>query len=117
MKRTYLYLHHDGFSFFLENRELTSEERYCKYCDASDILVGCFDSEATLGEQMRQLFASGYDLISCDDYLDIKDKYCPPEFRLWELEQFEEDTPEYTTYAQRLKNAENFYWKNGYSAF
>lgn len=117
MKRTYLYLHHDGFSFFLENRELTSEEQYCKHCDASDTLVGYFDSETALAEQMRRLFASGYDLISCDDYLDIKDKYCPPELRLWELGQFEEGSCEYAAYVQRLKNAENFYWKNGHGVF
>lgn len=112
-KNTYLYMHHDASVFFLQNRALSPEELYCSYCDASDTLIGCYDDERTLAAKLRQLFEEGYDLIPCDEYLDIKDKYCPPELRLWELSQFEEQSPEYVAYAQRLKDAENTYWKKG----
>lgn len=113
MKRTYLYMHHDAFVFFLRDQALSPEELYCSYCDASDTLLGRYDDERALAAKLRQLFEEGYDLIPCDEYLDIKDKHCPPELRLWELGQFKEGSAEYMAYSQRLKNAEETYWKKG----
>lgn len=110
MNRTYLYMNHDALCFFLRARELTSEELYCEYCDDSDTLIGCCDNEQELAVQLRQLFEKGLDLVACDEYLDIKGKYCPPELRLWELGQFETGSPEHIAYEQRLKNAEETYW-------
>lgn len=109
MNRTYLYMHHDALCFFLRDRELTAEELYCEYCDASDTLIGCYDSEQMLAAQLRRLFEEGYDLEACDEYLDIKDKYCPPALRLWELEQFETGSSDYLAYAQRLNAAAERY--------
>ena len=111
MNLTYVYMHHDASVFFLTERALTSDELYCPYCNASDSLIGCYDNENLMAKQLLSLFESGYDLIPCDDYLDIKDRYCPPKYRLWELEQFTEDSAEYAAYAQRLKTAESTYWK------
>lgn len=110
MRKTYLYMHHDAGLFFLRDQALSPKELYCSYCDAFDTLLGCYDDERALAVKLRQLFEEGYDLIPCEEYLDIKDRYCPPELRLWELIQFKVGSPEYTAYATRLKNAESLYW-------
>lgn len=86
MKRVYVYIHHQGFDFFLENRELSPEACYCDYCQCSDVLFGCYNEEAALAEALQGLFEQGYDLVPCDDYNEIKEKYCPPELRKWEEE-------------------------------
>ena len=75
MKKTYLYLHHQGFDFYFKNRELTREECYCPSCDEYDTLVGVFEDEVIFGNKLRQLFAEGYDLVPCDEYDRIKNTY------------------------------------------
>jgi hypothetical protein len=81
MKRTYVYLHHQGFDFYLSDQELLSKERFCTVCDEEDVLLGTYESEDSLADKLRQLFAEGYDLLPCKEYDRIKEKYCPGELR------------------------------------
>ena len=63
MKKTYVYLHHQGFDFYLADRELSFEERYCQICDEEDVLVGVYESEDSLSEKMEQLLKDGYEIL------------------------------------------------------
>lgn len=40
MEKTYVYMHHQGFDFYLSNREKSDAELYCRLCDESDFLLG-----------------------------------------------------------------------------
>ena len=81
MKKTYVYLHHQGFDFYLSDQELLPEERFCTVCDEEDVLLGTYEIEDSLADKLRQLFAEGYDLLPCKEYDQIKEKYCPGELR------------------------------------
>ena len=81
MKKIYVYLHHQGFDFYLSYHELLPEERFCAVCDEEDVLLGTYESEDSLADKLRQLFAEGYDLLPCKEYDRIKEKYCPGELR------------------------------------
>lgn len=108
MTKTYVYLHHQGFDFFLSDRKLSKEECYCAACDESDELVGEYADEQTFADKLKDLFKEGLDFIEGRgyDYNEIKDKYCPVELREWEKGQFEEDSEEYKNlkeHFERLK--------------
>ena len=77
MTKTYVYLHHTGFDFYLSDRELGEQERYCSQCDDYDILLGSYNNEDALSDKLGQLFSEGYDLLPCQNYEKILDKYCP----------------------------------------
>lgn len=77
MRTVYVYLHHQGFDFYLKHRELSEAERYCTYCETSDTLIGVYDNGYELGEKLKELFAAGYDLLPGDDYDRIRRLYCP----------------------------------------
>lgn len=79
MEKTYVYMHHTGFDFYLSNRELSQQELYCPHCEESDILLGSYSTEEALSEKLGWLFAEGYDLMPCEDYDQIRQKYCPPD--------------------------------------
>ena len=81
MKKTYVYLHHQGFDFYLSDRELLSEERFCSVCDEEDVLLGAYEAEESLANKLRQLFAEGYDLLPCKEYDRVKEKYWPDGLR------------------------------------
>lgn len=86
MEKTYVYLHHQGFDFYLSNREKSDAELYCCLCDESDFLLGVYETEEALVAKLDSLFREGYDLLPCENYNTLKDKYCPPELRAWEKE-------------------------------
>lgn len=100
MERTYVYRHPCEDLFYLKTGE----------ADSGDALIGCFEEERDLARTLRQLFERGYDLAPCDDYQEIKGKYCPPRLRLRELEAFEAGSPEYLAYEARLKEAAKTLW-------
>lgn len=81
MYPTYVYLHHQGFDFYLSNRQKSPEELYCSLCDESDALLGVFYCREALAERLSALFKEGYDLIPCEDYDNIVATFCPPECR------------------------------------
>ena len=64
MKRTYLYMHHCGFDFYMTDHEQTPAEMYCPDCDESAELIGVYDSEAELEAKIAELFSKGFDMIS-----------------------------------------------------
>lgn len=82
--KTYVYLHHQGFDFYLSEKQLSADERFCEACGTEDILIGVYDTEKDLANKLAQLFAEGYDLLPCAEYEAIKAKYCPSELREWE---------------------------------
>ena len=84
MNKTYVYMYHSGMEFFLSERERTPEEMYCLVCECSDELIGVYEDEEVFAAKLLELFRSGHDLLPCDNYHKIKDKYCPPELREWE---------------------------------
>ena len=63
MKKVYVYMHHQGFDFFLSDRELSKEERYCSHCDEHDELYAVYVDDISLKECMQHLFEEGYDII------------------------------------------------------
>ena len=77
MKKIYVYLHHQGFDFYLKDRKLSAEECYCPYCEDSDELIGVYDDGAELADKMKSLFAEGYDFISDISYPVPDDYLCP----------------------------------------
>ena len=77
MRTVYVYLHHQGFDFYLKNRKLSDAELYCSYCKTSDTLIGVYDNGDELGEKLKELFSAGYDLLPGDDYDRIRRLYCP----------------------------------------
>lgn len=64
MKKVYVYMHHQGFDFFLSDRELSKEERYCSHCDEYDELYTVCEDDISLKECIQQLFEEGYDIIN-----------------------------------------------------
>lgn len=86
MGKRYIYMHHQGFDFYFTDHEQSPEECYCSYCEEYDELIGVYEEEGLFAAKLRELFSAGYDVLPCDDYNDIKDKYCPSELRLWENE-------------------------------
>ena len=112
MNNVYIYMHHDAFTFYLTDRKLSPKERYCAHCDASDELLVCCNSEQIFAEHLKKLFEDGYDLAPCENYLEIKDKYCPPNLRRWELDQFADRPDLYLAYETRLKQAAADYWSD-----
>ena len=86
MERIYIYMDHFGAEFYLSNRERTAEEIYCPICESSDELIGIFEDEATLVVKLEELFKEGYDLLPCNNYAEIKSRYCSPKLNGWEKE-------------------------------
>lgn len=84
MTKTYVYMDHSGMEFYLSDRERTAAEMYCSLCECSDELIGIYDDEEALRAKLVELFTAGLDLLPCDNYNEIKDKYCPLELREWE---------------------------------
>ena len=39
MGKVYIYEQHQGFTIYISDRELDSNEVYCSHCDASDVLL------------------------------------------------------------------------------
>lgn len=93
MTKTYLYMDHSGMEFYLSDRERTAEEMYCPLCESSDELIGIYEDEETFSVKLLELFTGGYDLLPCNNYNEIKEKYCPPELREWEKRD-EDETKE-----------------------
>lgn len=81
MEKVHVYLHHQGFDFYLSDQELSPTERFCKTCGEEDMLVGAYDTENALAEKLAELFTVGYDLLPCKEYDIMKEKYCPAELR------------------------------------
>ena len=104
MERTYVYMCHSCSCFYLTNKKLFDEDLYCPECDASDQLIGEYEDEQMLTDALSQLFKDDYDLAPCDNYDLIKDKYCPPEFRFWELGQYEPGSEEYLSLEKYLQS-------------
>ena len=77
MKRVYVYMHHQGFDFYLKHRALTPVEMYCEYCEESDTLIGVYDNGQELGDKLKELFAAGYDLLPDEEYILVAGRYCP----------------------------------------
>ena len=75
MKKTYVYLHHQGFDFYLSEEALPYEDRFCAICDEEDTLIGIYETEESLADKLTQLFRDGYDLLPCREYDQIKEKY------------------------------------------
>ena len=75
MKKTYVYLHHQGFDFYLSEEALPYEARFCTICGAEDTLIGIYETEEALADKLTQLFRDGYDLLPCREYDQIKEKY------------------------------------------
>lgn len=57
-------MHHQGFDFFLSDRELSKEERYCSHCDEYDEFHAVCEDDVSLKECMQRLFEEGYDIIN-----------------------------------------------------
>ena len=81
MNKKYVYLHHQGFDFFLSDTELSPAERFCQICGEEDTLLGAYDTEEAFATQLAQLFREGYDLLPCKEYTHMKEKYCPADLR------------------------------------
>lgn len=79
MKLTYIYLHHQGFDFYLSDEAIEKEDLYCELCEDYDELIAAYDNEKDLGEHLRHLFKEGYDILPCPEYDEIRAKYCPLE--------------------------------------
>ena len=79
MKKIYVYLHHQGFDFYMSERELSPEERLCEVCGEEDILLGVYETEDALADGLTQLYKDGYDLLPCDEYYVKKEKYSTKE--------------------------------------
>lgn len=60
MAKTYVYLHHQGFDFYLTDRPLTPDERYCAICEDADRLIAVCRDADTLTDTLRELYAQGY---------------------------------------------------------
>ena len=45
MKKTYVYLHHQGFDFYLSEEALPYEDRFCAICGEEDTLIGAYETE------------------------------------------------------------------------
>lgn len=78
MEKTYVYMHHTGFDFYLSSRELSEQELYCAHCEESDFLLGTYTTEDALAKKLYFLFSEGYDVLPGDDRTRIREKYCPP---------------------------------------
>ena len=81
MKKTYVYLHHQGFDFYLSEKALPYEDRFCAICGEEDTLIGTYETEEALADKLAQLFDEGYDLLPCKEYDSVKEKYCPVALR------------------------------------
>ena len=77
MKPVYVYLHHQGFDFYLTHRARSAFELYCEYCEESDTLIGVYDNSDELSNKLKELFTAGYDLLPGEEYLLIAGQYCP----------------------------------------
>lgn len=80
MEKQYLYLTHNGLSFFLSDHLRNGFENYCSQCGSCDILEGICDDEQKLAEKLEELFLEGYDAAPGDGYYEIRRKYCPEEY-------------------------------------
>ena len=67
MKKKYIYLHHQGFDYFLTERELTQEERCCPLCDDYDTLLEVCEDETALHTKIEEFSKKGYDLVERKD--------------------------------------------------
>lgn len=82
MNEIYIYsLHSWETDFYLSDREKSEQEVYCPTCEESDTLLGVYDDEAEFAETLKKMFLAGYELLPCDNYDAIIEKYCPPEAR------------------------------------
>ena len=75
MQKTYIYLHHQGFDFYLSGEALPYKDRFCAICGEEDTLIGIYETEEALADKLTQLFRDGYDLLPCREYDQIKEKY------------------------------------------
>lgn len=72
MKKTCVYLHQQGFDFYLSEHELLPEELFYAVCNEEDVLLGTYETVDNLADKLRQLFADGYELMPCNEYDEIK---------------------------------------------
>ena len=75
MEKTYVYLHHQGFDFYMSEEALPYEDRFCAICGEEDTLIGTYETEEALADKLTQLLRVGYDLLPCGEYDQIKEKY------------------------------------------
>jgi hypothetical protein len=95
MEKTYVYMHHTGFDFYLSSRELSEQELYCAHCEESDFLLGTYTTEEALAKKLYFLFSEGYDLVPCEGYDCIRARYCPTEILLWRTNLWGEEKERY----------------------
>ena len=60
MEKTYVYMHHQGFDFYLSDREKSDTELYCRLCDEYDFSLGVYETEEALAAKLDALFREGY---------------------------------------------------------
>ena len=71
MPTIYIYLHHQGFDFYITNYLLSEEECYCSYCEDSDELLGCYSDQAQLQQEVDRLLERGIQYYSKCPELDV----------------------------------------------
>ncbi len=114
MEKVYLYRKHDwNTDFFIRHERLSREERYCSHCEAYDTLIGVYDSEAELSRKLKWLFNEGFDVIPSGEYDEIRDKFCPPLLRQWDLQTLEGSPEEYQAMAEHLAGLERCFNMEG----
>ena len=114
MEKVYLYQKHDwNTDFFIRHERLSREERYCSYCEAYDTLIGVYDTEAGLSRKLKWLFNEGFDVTPSEEYDEIRDKYCPPLLRQWDLQKLEGSPEEYNAMAGHLAGLERSFNMEG----
>lgn len=84
MSTKYIYLLLESPDFFFTIKPLESHDEFYSY---SKLFSRC-DCEKDFAQQISILFQEGYDLISCENYNEIKTIYCPPQLREWEKQQY-----------------------------
>ncbi len=93
MEKTYIYQSHAWVTdFFITHKPLSRETCYCSACEEYDTLIGVYDDEAELARKLKWLFLDGCDVLPSKEYDSIRDKYCHPLLRQWELQRLEGDT-------------------------
>lgn len=114
MSTTYIYQSHDWITdVFIRHERLSREDRYCSRCEDYDILIAVCDNEAELSRTLKWLFVEGYDILPSEEYEDVRDKYCPPLLRQWDLQKWEGNPDEYKAMADHLAELERSFDMEG----